>query len=141
MKTIGSRSDCPISYSLDIFGDKWTLLILRDMIFRDKNSWLEWKAADEKIAPTVLADRVNLLLSHELIVKKVSPNNASKFLYYLTDKGLDLIPLMVDIMEFGSRYHPDGGSKYWLKRIDTSKKKTILELRKKMMDSRIDALG
>ncbi|WP_442587054.1 winged helix-turn-helix transcriptional regulator [Pedobacter sp. AW31-3R] len=141
MKTIGTRSTCPISYSLDIFGDKWTLLILRDMIFRDRNSWLEWKAADENIAPSVLTDRVNLLINQELIIKKVSPHNASKFLFYLSDKGLELIPLMVDIMEFGSRHHPDGGSKYWLKKIETSKKKTIAELREKMLAIREAALN
>lgn len=139
MKTIGKRSDCAISYSLDLFGDKWTLLILRDIIFREKNSWLEWKNASEGIAPSVLTDRVSLLTNEGVIKKKTSESNASKFLYYLTDKGLDLIPLMVDMMEFGSVYHPDGGSQYWLKKIKSNKTKAVKELREKMMAARNEA--
>jgi len=139
MKTIGSRSTCPVGYTLDLFGDKWTLLLLRDMIFADKNSWLEWRASDEHIAPSVLSDRVSLLLDENYLIKKVSESNASKFLYYLTDKGLDLIPLMVELMEFGCKYNPKGGSAYWMKKIEASKKKTIQELHEKMLAARIEA--
>jgi DNA-binding HxlR family transcriptional regulator len=139
MKTIGSRSACPVGYTLDIFGDKWTLLLLRDIVFEGKNSWLEWKASAENIAPSVLSDRVSLLMDENYLVKKVSDNNASKFLYYLTDKGLDLIPLMVELMEFGSRYSPQGGSTYWMKKIEASKKKTIKELQDKLLAARKNA--
>ncbi|MCW3167606.1 helix-turn-helix transcriptional regulator [Chryseobacterium sp. 09-1422] len=139
MKEIGKRSTCAISYSLDLFGDKWTLLILRDMIFSKKNSWLEWKNAYEGIAPSVLTDRVNLLTNEGVIMKKVSEKNASKFLYYLTNKGLDLIPLMVDLMEFGSTYHLEGGSKYWLEKIKKNINKTIEDLRAEMITARNEA--
>ena len=139
MRTIGNRSTCPIGYTLDVFGDKWTLLLLRDMIFDGKNSWLEWKASAEGIAPSVLSDRVTLLMEENYLIKKVSENNASKFLYYLTDKGLDLIPLMVELMAFGCQYNPRGGSAYWMKRINVSKKKTITELREKMLNARQEA--
>ena len=139
MKAIGKRSTCAISYSLDLFGDKWTLLILRDMIFSKKNSWLEWKNAYEGIAPSVLTDRVNILTNEGVIMKKVSEKNASKFLYYLTNKGLDLIPLMVDLMEFGSTYHLEGGSKYWLEKIKINKNKTIEDLRAEMITARNEA--
>ncbi|MCU7617741.1 helix-turn-helix transcriptional regulator [Chryseobacterium sp. PBS4-4] len=139
MKAIGKRSTCAISYSLDLFGDKWTLLILRDMIFSKKNSWLEWKNGYEGIAPSVLTDRVNLLTNEGVIMKKVSEKNASKFLYYLTNKGLDLIPLMVDLMEFGSTYHLEGGSKYWLEKIKKNKNKTIEDLRAEMITARNEA--
>ena len=141
MKTIGSRSSCPVGYTLDVFGDKWTLLLLRDMIFEGKNSWLEWKASDEKIAPSVLSDRVNLLVEENYITKKVSKNNASKFLYYLTDRGLDLIPLMVELMELGSKYNPQGGSEYWMKKIKASKEKTIKELHQRMLAEREQAFA
>jgi len=141
MKTIGSRSTCPIGYSLDVFGDKWTLLLLRDMIFAEKCTWLEWKGAAEKIAPSVLSDRVSLLIDENFIVKKVSKTNASKFLFYLTDKGLDLVPLMVDLMEFGSKHNPAGGSDYWMKKITANKKKTIQELHEKMLAARLEAFS
>ena len=136
MKEIGSRSTCPVGYTLDIFGDRWTLLLLRDMIFEGKNSWLEWRASAEHIAPSVLSDRVSLLLDENYLIKKVSDSNASKFLYYLTDKGLDLIPLMVELMELGCRYNPQGGSAYWMGKIESDKKKTISELHDKMLAAR-----
>ena len=116
-------------------------MILRDMIFSGKCSWLEWKASDEKIAPSVLSDRVNLLMEENYIIKKVSDTNASKFMFYLTDKGLDLIPLMIEIMTFGSKYNPQGGSVYWMKKIETNKKKTIRDLHKKMLDARLKAFA
>ena len=136
MKAIGSRSTCPVGYTLDVFGDRWTLLLLRDMVFEGKNSWLEWRASAEHIAPSVLSDRVSLLLDENYLIKKVSESNASKFLYYLTDKGLDLIPLMVELMELGSKYNPQGGSDYWMKKIESDKKKTISELHEKMLTAR-----
>ncbi|WP_461072962.1 winged helix-turn-helix transcriptional regulator [Spirosoma horti] len=139
MKAIGSRSTCPVGYTLDVFGDKWTLLLLRDMIFDGKNSWLEWRASAEQIAPSVLSDRVNLLMNEKYLIKKVSDSNASKFLYYLTDKGLDLIPLMVELMAFGCRYNPQGGSAYWMKKIESDKNKTISELQEKMLAARQEA--
>lgn len=139
MKTIGSRSTCPVGYTLDLFGDRWTLLILRDIIFEGKNSWLEWKASAEHIAPSVLSDRVNLLVDEKYIIKKISDSNASKFLYFLTDKGLDLIPVMIELMEFGCKHNPKGGSEYWMKRIGASKKKTIAELHAKMLTARLEA--
>ena len=70
MKEIGSRSTCPVGYTLDIFGDRWTLLLLRDMIFEGKNSWLEWRASAEHIAPSVLSDRVSLLLDENYLIKR-----------------------------------------------------------------------
>lgn len=128
MKTTERRSTCPINYSVEIFGDKWMLLLLRDIMFNGKNSFLEFRASDEKISSAVLTEKLNILLNEGIVSKVTSPKNASKFLYLITDKGIELVPVMVEILKWGSRYNPDGGPKTWLDRIKQNKKKAITEL-------------
>jgi DNA-binding HxlR family transcriptional regulator len=130
------RSTCPINYSVEIFGDKWMLLLLRDIMFNGKNSFLEFRASDEKISSAVLTEKLNILLNEGIVSKVTSPKNASKFLYLLTDKGIELVPAMVEFLNWGSRYNPDGGPKTWLDRIKKSKKEAITELQDELRSQR-----
>lgn len=125
MKTTERRSTCPINYSVEIFGDKWMLLILRDIMFNSKNSFLEFRASNEKISSAVLTEKLNLLLTEGILSKVTSPKNASKFLYLITEKGIELVPVMVEILYWGSMHNPDGGPKTWLDQIKQNKKKAI----------------
>ena len=136
MKTEERRSTCPINYSVEIFGDKWMLLLLRDLMFNGKNSFLEFRASAEKISTAVLTEKLNTLLNEGVVSKITSPKNASKFLYLLTDKGIELVPIMVEILNWGSRHNPDGGPKPLLDRIKQSKKKLIIELQEKLRSER-----
>jgi DNA-binding HxlR family transcriptional regulator len=137
MKTIERRSACPINYSVEIFGDKWMLLILRDLMFNGKNSFLEFRASDEKISSAVLTEKLNILLDEGIVSKVISPKNASKFLYLLTDKGIELVPVMVEFLDWGARYNPEGGLKILVDRIKQSKKKAIRELQDKLKNERL----
>lgn len=128
MKTSERRSTCPINYSVEIFGDKWMLLILRDIMFNGKNSFLEFRASAEKISSAVLTEKLNMLLEEGIVTKVTSPKNASKFLYLITEKGIELVPIMVEFLDWGSRYNPDGGPKPLLDRIKQNKKKAVAEL-------------
>mgnify|MGYP003676351062 CR=1 FL=1 len=101
MKQIERRSDCPISLSLDIFGDKWTLLILRDFIFFDNRHFNELVTV-EKISTNILADRLNRLLKYDIVKKEVDKNNKSSYLYSLTEKGIELIPIVIEIYKWGA---------------------------------------
>lgn len=103
MKKFERRSDCPISLSLDIFGDKWTLLILRDFIFFDNRHFNELVAI-EKISTNILTNRLNRLLQNGIVKKEIDPKNKSSFLYSLTKKGLDLIPIVIEIYRWGANY-------------------------------------
>lgn len=136
MKTIDRRSTCPINYSVEIFGDKWMLLLLRDLMFNGKNSFLEFRASDEKISSAVLTEKLNILLNEGIVTKVTSPKNASKFLYLLTEKGIELVPFMVEFLNWGSKYNPDGGPKSLLQRIKKNKKKVITELQDKLRSQR-----
>lgn len=134
MKSIQPRSDCPISYTLDILGDKWMLLILRDMIFAEKESYKEFMQSEEGIATNVLADRLSLLESEKFITKKVSPANKKSFVYRLADKGIALIPLIMEVTLWGSTFNPKGGNKELLKKLKKDKEGVVAEFTTKMKE-------
>jgi DNA-binding HxlR family transcriptional regulator len=104
-KKINFRSECPISTALDIFGDKWSLLIIRDMMFKGKSTYGDFLNSDEKIATNILADRLLLLESAGIISKQKHPQSKAKILYTLTEKGVDLIPVLVEIIEWSEKHH------------------------------------
>ena len=103
-RKIEFRSDCPISTALDIFGDKWSLLIMRDMLFKGKTTYGDFLNSEEKIATNILADRLILLESGGLISKHKHPESKAKVLYKLTEKGIDLIPALVEIIIWSEKY-------------------------------------
>lgn len=104
-KEIVFRSDCPISTALDIFGDKWSLLIIRDMIFKGKNTYGDFLASEEKIATNILADRLSLLECSGIITKHKHPDSKAKMLYKLTEKGIDLLPVLVEMIAWSEKHH------------------------------------
>lgn len=112
------------------------LLILRDLMFNGKNSFLEFRASAEKISSAVLTEKLNTLVDEGIVAKVVSPKNASKFLYLITDKGIELVPVMIEVVDWGSRYNPDGGPGQLLAQIRQNKKKAIAELQDKLRSER-----
>jgi DNA-binding HxlR family transcriptional regulator len=104
-KGISFRSSCPISTTLDILGDKWSLLIVRDMAFKGRSTYGEFLNAGEGIATNVLADKLILLESGGIISKETHPASKAKILYRLTPKGIDLIPSLVEIILWSEKYH------------------------------------
>ncbi len=104
MKKITKRSTCPISTTLDILGDKWTLLIIRDLMFKGKRTYGEFLQSEEKIATNILADRLLMLEKNEIVEKRAFPGNKAKNLYQLTPKGIDLMPILFEIILWGDEY-------------------------------------
>ena len=97
------RSECPISFGLDLFGDKWTLLILRDILLFNKTRFSDF-AVPEKIATNVLADRLNRLEVAGVITKTRDKVLKNQNIYQLTHKGRDLSPTLVSLMLWGLQY-------------------------------------
>jgi DNA-binding HxlR family transcriptional regulator len=104
MKKITRRSMCPISTTLDILGDRWTLLIIRDLMFKGKKTYGEFLQSEEKIATNILADRLLILEKVGIIKKNAFPGNRVKNLYQLTPKGIDLMPTLLEIIMWGDKY-------------------------------------
>ena len=98
------RSYCPINFVLETLGDKWTLLIVRDLMFKGKNSYTEFLQSDEKISTNILADRLKKLEDNGVVEKRVALDNRSKSIYSLTNKGKDLLPMMLEITVWSAKY-------------------------------------
>ena len=127
------KSDCPICFGLDTFGDKWTLLIIRDLVMCDKRYYGEFLDSDEKIATNILANRLKKLEAHGIFRKTIDTHNKRKNRYDLTEKGIDLIPILVEIGHWGGVYdesfdHKDSE----FDKFSRNKELFIKELREKM---------
>src|SRR5215813_12696097 len=100
------RSDCPINFALESFGDLWTLLIVRDIVYFGKKSYGEFLESDEGIATNILASRLEQMEATGLLVKHPHPFDKRKELYELTEKGLDLIPILLELANWGAHHDP-----------------------------------
>jgi DNA-binding HxlR family transcriptional regulator len=100
------RSDCPISCSLDVWGDKWSMLIIRDLVFAKECTYGDFLKSPEGIATNILAARLHSLEETGLIEKLEHPNSKAKVLYRLTRKGIDLLPVIVEMSLWAEKYYP-----------------------------------
>lgn len=104
MREVKRRSDCPISYALDLFGDKWSLLVMRDLVFQEKSQFGEFLRSEEKIATNILADRLQRLEHAGLIEKVPGPDRRERTAYTATAKGKDLIPILFEMMLWSAKH-------------------------------------
>ena len=132
MRKLKVRSDSPITYSLDLLGDKWTLLILRDMIFGGKQTFRQLLDGGEKIATNILADRLHTMEVNGLITKHDTLSGRSRFIYQLTEKSIDLLPLIVEIYLWGAKYLPTRYQDELLLQLTENKGRTIRQLSSKL---------
>lgn len=100
------RSGCPINLGLEVFGDKWSLLIIRDMMFAGKRHYREFLASAEGISSNILADRLAMLVGAGIISKAEDPSHRLKAIYSLTHKGIDLLPVIAQISRWSRSYMP-----------------------------------
>jgi DNA-binding HxlR family transcriptional regulator len=101
------RSTCPISTALEIVGDRWTLLVIRDLMFAGKRHFREFLLSEEGISSNVLADRLGTLVENGLVTRDDDPTHAQKAIYSLTDKGIALLPALAEISKWTQKYHPE----------------------------------
>lgn len=101
------RSCCPLACGLDVIGDHWTLLIVRDMLLMGKHEFREFLESDEGIASNILTDRLNRLQEHGLIEAIPHPENRRRKLYYLTPPGKDLIHVLMSLVQWTYKHYQD----------------------------------
>ena len=97
MKVRDNRSSCPVSTCLEIIGDNWSLVLIRDL-FLERTTFTEFMNSPEKISSNILSDRINKLIKYNLIEYRVHPNNRKIKQYYLTQAGIDLYPIIYDLI-------------------------------------------
>tara|TARA_R110002033_G_scaffold170934_2_gene214829 strand:+ start:972 stop:1385 length:414 start_codon:yes stop_codon:yes gene_type:complete len=131
------RSNCPISCSLDLWGDKWSLIIIRDLMFAKQCTYGDFLKSEKKISTNILASRLKTLEQNKIIEKLEHPNSKSKVLYKLTKKGIDLLPVLIEINLWGGKYFSDipDKTKTLLKEVKKDKTAFLKRTIKKLADS------
>lgn len=99
-----AAKQCPIKFGLSVFGDRWSLLIIRDMIFRGYTRFQEFAGAAEGIATSVLSDRLSRLKAQMIISRRRDPDDGRQILYSLTDKRADLLPVLLTTFAWAERH-------------------------------------
>ena len=102
------RSGCPLNASVEILGDRWSLLIIRDMMLRGFRSYKEFLGSYESIATNILADRLRRLEAHGIITTKQDPSDGRKLIYLLTPKGIDLAPVLTEMVLWAAAHEETG---------------------------------
>ncbi len=110
MKRLDRKSDCAINFSLENIGDPWSLLIIRDIVYFDKKTYGDFLASDERIGTSVLARRLVAMEKNGILVKKSGNHDRRTTEYRLTEKGMDLIPILHNLALWGAKYDPDTGA-------------------------------
>ncbi|WP_103068535.1 winged helix-turn-helix transcriptional regulator [Aquimarina sediminis] len=126
MRKIVKRSNCPISYTMDFFGDKWTFLIIRDVALKGKCFYKEFLEAGEGIATNVLSDRLKMLELEGIIRSEKYEKVKTMKKYSLTEKGKSLIPILIDMIIWGGTYDKNTDApKEFVKKAIEDRKRTI----------------
>ncbi len=107
MTRIGRNSKCPVNVAVEVLGDPWSILVVRDIVFYGKRTFGEFLNGDEQITTSVLTDRLATLTREGILTKSQSPADRRKEHYALTRKGLALIPVLVELANWGVTYGSD----------------------------------
>ena len=123
-------SDCLVAYGIDTFGDRWSFLVLRDMMLYGKCRYGDFLASEEQIATNILAARLKHLECEGIITKARDPENRRSYIYSLTEKGLDLAPVLLEIIRWSSRHlKMNARRRRLLKRIETDRDGMLADIR------------
>jgi DNA-binding HxlR family transcriptional regulator len=123
------RSDCPIAFTLDLIGDRWTLLVIRDLAFLHKRHFREFLASEEKIASNILASRLKMLEKRGVVVRRPDPQSARQAIYELTEKGAGLLPVLLELVRWGAKHDvKTAAPRSFVRRIERDREGLVREL-------------
>lgn len=108
LKKIKRRSGCPVSVSLEVLGDRWSLLVVRDLMVRGYTTFRQFQESGEGIATNILADRLRRLGEAGIITSEVEKTDGRRVNYRLTEKGIDLAPVLLDLLLWGAKHEKTG---------------------------------
>jgi DNA-binding HxlR family transcriptional regulator len=132
---LSRRSGCPISTALEIFGDRWSLLVVRDLMFSGLSSFKEFEAAGEGIATNVLAERLERLEVAGIVTRRADPVDGRKFRYRLTRKGMELAPMLVEMIVWTARHERTDAPPALVRQMRENRERFIEDLWKCWRDS------
>ncbi len=127
------RSGCPVSISLELLGDRWSLLIVRDLMVRGYRTFKEFQESGEGIASNVLTDRL-CRLQEVGIVESEAAEDARRMHYRLTERGIDLAPLLLDLLVWGARHERTSAPPAMVERMERDREGFLAEVRRRWRD-------
>jgi DNA-binding HxlR family transcriptional regulator len=125
------RSGCPVSISLEQFGDRWSLLIIRDLMVRGFRTFKEFQESGEGIATNILANRLRRLEAVGIITSEVAKSDGRKVNYRLTEKGIDLAPVLLDLLVWGARHEPTEAPCAVITKMEANRTQVLAEVRRR----------
>ena len=127
------RSGCPLNASVEMLGDRWSLLILRDMMLRGFRTFKEFLTSYEGIATNILSDRLKRLIAHGIITTHEDPSDGRKLIYVLTPKGLDLAPVLTEMVLWAAK-HEETGNQPLVRQMQQGKEQFVEAVRQRYLE-------
>jgi DNA-binding HxlR family transcriptional regulator len=125
------RSGCPVSMSLEQFGDRWSLLIIRDMMVRGYHTFKEFQESGEGISSNVLSDRLRTLEAAGIVLTEPDATDARRLNYRLTQKGIDLAPVMLELLIWGAKYESTAAPCAFIVQMENCRQQVLAETYKR----------
>lgn len=129
------RSGCPISVALEAVGDPWSLLVIRDLMFKGLQSFREFQDAGEGIASNILSDRLARLEACGIVTKRPDPDDARRVRYRLTEKGIDLAPILVEMVLWAARHERTDAPAKTVREMRLHREKFLADVRKRWAEA------
>jgi DNA-binding HxlR family transcriptional regulator len=129
--TAKRRSGCPVSVALERFGDRWSLLIIRDLMVRGYKTFGEFLGSGEGIASNILADRLRRLVENGIITAQTEETDARRINYRLTEKGIDLAPVILELLLWSARHEETGAPCALIESMGSNRQQVLDEARKR----------
>jgi DNA-binding HxlR family transcriptional regulator len=134
------RSGCPLNASVEMLGDRWSLLIIRDMMVRGFRTYKEFLGSFERIATNILADRLRKLEADGIITTEPDPSDGRKLIYSLTAKGIDLAPVLTEMVLWAAA-HEDTGNQALVRQLQKDKEQFIAVVRQRWAEKAVRSKG
>lgn len=128
------RSGCPVSVALEKFGDRWSLLIIRDLMVRGYKTFKEFQESGEGIATNILADRLQKLQDGEIILREPELTDRRKISYRLTEKGIDLAPVLLELLLWSAKHEQTGAPCELMAQMAQNREAVLAETRRRWQD-------
>jgi DNA-binding HxlR family transcriptional regulator len=128
--SVERRSECPLNASVEMLGDRWSLLVIRDMMIRGYRTFNEFLHSDEKIATNILMDRLRRLEAYGIIAAHRDPADGRKSIYKLTAKGIDLAPVLTEMVLWAAK-HEETGNQVLVRQMRTNKEQLLADVRQR----------
>jgi DNA-binding HxlR family transcriptional regulator len=123
-----------VSISLEVLGDRWSLLIIRDLMVRGYRTFKEFQESGEGIATNILADRLQRLEATGIITAEIQETDARRVNYRLTKKGIDLAPVLLDLLVWGARHEETGTPSALIEKVEKNREEFLVEVRRRWQD-------